>query len=800
VLTQSELEVNLVKQLILAEFENGLSDKCIIKSKSFMTRNAFHFFASLLNKEKIEAKVIGTSTFLDHGDNCISLIIDKSSLRACKSVDPFIQELRIAAGIPTLPSSSRTLNQIPVSNNNNILPQTSLPELDEKWQELLINLIGCVKRTHDGKVIGIDSNKRRKVIQNILEGTPNASRFPNYIKKNNAGNIVITTNYATTSTTIKESEKQHLLNYPNNIARLIGNMHLVQNVRYDLNNKLVGRTLYGGLAAKNDSCIHAAIKNSAEKISKSVIGNNPVEVINNQNQTIQRFKTYTESKIQPLATSIHDVSYLINSFLPRRQFLNSIRDAGKIDEATFLFFQQILDNDQNGLLGFLLHEPASLKLAVSNTYQLNLNENETHEIFENVTDKTASEIGKLKYQIEFRPLLSCLYPQDYLYAHEFYCGLLPRIKQQVNHNREFFKEILKIATTNIISRILDNIAEGHLPKEIYGLNEYEAADVWKDLVEINIVKFMRWYPGFQWDTVQEVFGLDYNFVVGLSQDLQAIWTNERDNIAAFIASVIQSDNVPVDYRSDLIVGLPADLTAYTSSSQTSTNTQTNNVLYEDMDAQETANRQQRLEQAKIEAINNLIESSMTLETFVSPILAVDGFIYDKEFYEKLGTKPSPMTRENLENKPIFEFNLLDELITAHTENDKPKQTQALFKLCKDMFTDALMRDPVIVIFESNDNHSYIPKIMDRTTFNQLPPKYKVHTHRDFSELREVIRLMDNELKSTIPLPDWNRLDSNYPMPTVQSVKPENTAPARQYISPNQSSNSQTSTWSMGLRR
>jgi hypothetical protein len=124
----SKFEVNQVKQLILAEFKNGLSGKCIIKSKSFMLRNAFDSYASLLNKEKIEAKVIGPNTFLDHGDNCISLIINKSCLRACKSVDPFIQDLRTAAGIPTLPSSSRTLNQITVGN---ILPQTSLPELDE---------------------------------------------------------------------------------------------------------------------------------------------------------------------------------------------------------------------------------------------------------------------------------------------------------------------------------------------------------------------------------------------------------------------------------------------------------------------------------------------------------------------------------------------------------------------------------------------------------------------------------------------------------------------------------------------
>jgi hypothetical protein len=116
-----------LKQLILAEFKKELSDKCTINvpCRSFEESEAIFSLVSLLNNEQIEVNEITISNFFFP---TTILTINKSSLRACKSVDPFIQDLRTAAGIPTLPSSSRTLNQITVGN---ILPQTSLPELDE---------------------------------------------------------------------------------------------------------------------------------------------------------------------------------------------------------------------------------------------------------------------------------------------------------------------------------------------------------------------------------------------------------------------------------------------------------------------------------------------------------------------------------------------------------------------------------------------------------------------------------------------------------------------------------------------
>jgi hypothetical protein len=755
---------------IIAKFRDQIIDEffrqsgqCKIEA-SIETEQEFNTLASFLNKQGLKARVEKSGSYFAKKS---TLIIEKNSVKDCRSIHTFIEELRIVSGLPTLaPSSiSATASQASTSvsnnNNNNNLAQTSSANVDEQWQELLINLIRCVKRNNSGEVIGIDSNKRREILQKSLIETAEGFRFPNYIKKAGAGNIVITTKHAVASPTIKEDELTRLQNFPENIRNQIDNMHLAQCIRYDKNGNLIGRSLYGGLASANNTRYEAAVNNSAEKISKSAFGDSPAEITENQAQTIQRMGSYVASNAQALAYSIHDVSYLINSFLPKPQFLNDMMDAGKIDESTFLFYQQIFNNDQNKSLAFLQRDPNSLKLATSNTYYLNLDSTGTQEIFGRVADHVISDPFKdIKYQLEFRPLLSSLYPQDYFYAHEFYCGILPIIKRQLNEENAF-KEALKIATINIINRILDNIEKGQFPKEISGLDPYEAADIWKDLTEINIIKFMRRYPGLQWDTLQEVLGLNYTSVSELTQELQTLWANERENIVRSIESAMRNNDIAINYRNDLIVGQPPDLTVYTTSAQTNINNP-----QASSDTQENTN-QQRLEQAKLDALGQLIESNITFEHYNQPVLAVDGYVYDKATYENLEPKRSAYTRESFQNKPIFEFKSLTELITAHTENDQPKKMQALLKLCKDMITDKIMSDPVIVIFQSNDNnHPYFPKIMDRSTFEQLPYEFIVHTHRDFGELREVIQLMDKELKST-PSYDWNRLNPNYqPMPSV----------------------------------
>jgi hypothetical protein len=171
------------ENVIIAKFKDQIIDEFLRSSgpqlkieASIKTEHEFNILASFLNKQGLKARVEKSGSLFAKKS---ILITDKDSLRDCQSIHAFIEELRLVAGIPTrAPSISAPAPQASTSvsnKNNNNLAQTSSANSDEKWQELLINLIRCVKRNNSGEIIGIDSNKRRE--DPAKKSSRNCSRF-----------------------------------------------------------------------------------------------------------------------------------------------------------------------------------------------------------------------------------------------------------------------------------------------------------------------------------------------------------------------------------------------------------------------------------------------------------------------------------------------------------------------------------------------------------------------------------------------------------------------------------------------
>ncbi|MGB6976256.1 MAG: hypothetical protein WBE18_02205 [Gammaproteobacteria bacterium] len=601
---------------------------------------------------------------------------------------------------------------------------------EKQWREFLISLLKCVKVNTQGEIIGIDTEKRRELIRlTALVDTGDGVRFSDYIKKRNAGNVVILTSNAHTSQTVQQDELQLQQNHQSEVREQIGQIKIAQSIRYKKNDKLSGRGLYGGLAGPDNSRLEAAINNAGEKLALSTLD------ANRANEIIEKFQTFAEEgALEILAYSVSDVSYIINSFLPTKDFLSSMKAAGEMDEKTFHYYRSLLDNDEDHSLDSLLNSSDTLKLATSDTHLLNLEAQafNSQEILTRLTDKKVSEPYKnVKYRLEFRPLLCCLYPQDYFYPHEFFCGILPTLQRQLNRNLNLTKTCLSDATRNIVARIKQDITKAHLPSQVYGLQPEEMFEVWKDLTEIHFSKFMRRYPGLK---LQAVLRLTGDTLRQIEQELQTIWRNERDNVIMLITTLM--DNPDISYHEDLIVGTPPTLT-----------------------------NKELVEQCKRTAISKLMESTILLKPYNAPLIAIDARIYNQEEYDRLPSpKISAFNREKLSDKPLFEYRAFAEFIDAYTKNT-PDKMNKLLTLSKDMLTGQIMSNPVIAVIKyGNGGHdeTYKAIVCDKSTLESLPLPYSVHCRQEFTELGDVIKLEKSTLGSlhagtSSATPKWERL-------------------------------------------
>jgi hypothetical protein len=631
---------------------------------------------------------------------------------------PLSTPQRSSTPVYTAPSSSK--------------PPQQTVEKDPKeseWRKFLVSMLRCLKKDRSGNITGIDTENRRELIRQTLMANEELFRFPDYMKKSNAGNIVITTKHLNTSSqSVGEEELKRAQGHTETVKNLIDNVKVVQSIRYDNDGNLNGRGLYGGLAGSGMNRYDVAVVNTGEKLALATT--KPID----KSQMVDKVRLYAAGNLKQIAYSIHDVGYLINSFLPKREFLESLNNSREIDEETYAYYKQLLDNANNSL-NHLLHDPDSLKLATSNTYLLDLDINSSKNLLDNLTDTKVSDPYKfVKYQLEYRPLLSCLYPQDYLYRHEFYCGIMPTLRCSLYNNFELTITCLKQATGNIIARIKQDIEKGVLPNQIQGLQANEAFEIWKSLTEINFQKFVRQYPGIHWDSITNILQMDFASFMTIDPQLQDIWGSQRDEIIRLIANRLENQNT--DYRSDLISGTPTGHHKFTK----------NSAEY---------NNQEQVKVLKQQAISNLFESPIAYERYTAPLIAFDCYIYDQSEYVDINASNglSPFTRASFLDKPSFPYKALAEFIAAYTTGAGNKKMAKLLALSKDTITGAIMSNPVIAMIEDSRTTpaSYQALVCDQSTLNTLPDDLKISSRRDFSELRDVIQWERPELERLLSL-------------------------------------------------
>lgn len=433
------------------------------------------------------------------------------------------------------------------------LPSSSTSSFDSRvpdesasrnaWRGFIVAMLGFLKRNSTGRIVGIDSTKRTRHLTDVLR--QNNFRFPEYFQKANAGNMVLTTESKTfaVSKTVDAAILKQNDGYSSTVRSRMGECRVVQNIRYDGQGRLLGRTLYGGMAidSSNDNRLDAAILNVATKLAlaqEERLGVDKKEELRGKFVEMR-----TNHKVHTLSYSMHDVGFITNKFLPRQTLIDNLsREEMGNDEHTYY----------SGLSGeshlqYALRDAESLKLAVSNTYLVELDEKDSTTVLGGLKDDAApKEYKGQKYQLEYRPLLSCLYPQDYYYEHEFYVGILPASLQRLvptsreNLNEEEIKlvrECLQQATKNIILRMKQDIQKKQLPNIPgldVGLSAEEIFSLWKKSIEISFTGFVRQYPGIHWDSLQAVLRMDQTDLFSLDQDLQLIWGAEQANIQSLI--------------------------------------------------------------------------------------------------------------------------------------------------------------------------------------------------------------------------------------------------------------------------
>jgi hypothetical protein len=661
------------------------------------------------------------------------------------------------APLPTSPQGSSTSPVYTAPSSSKPPQQTA--EKDQKeseWRKFLVSMLRCLKKDHSDKITGIDTENRRELIKRALMANEELFRFPDYMKKSDAGNMVITTKHLNTnSQSVGEEELKRAQSHAETVKSLTDNVKVVQSIRYDNDGNLNGRGLYGGLAGSGvGSRYDAAVVNTGEKLALATAI--PID----KSRMVDKVRAFSAGNLKQVAYSIHDVGYLINSFLPKREFLESLNNSREIDEETYAYYKQLLDNANNSL-NHLLHDPGSLKLATSNTYLLDLDIYSSKMLLDNLTDTRLSDPYKfVKYQLEYRPLLSCLYPQDYLYRHEFYCGIMPTLRCNLSNDFNLTIGCLKQATKNIIARIKQDIEKGVFPNQIQGLQANEAFEIWKGLTEINFQKFVRQYPGIHWDSITEILQMGFASFMTIDPELQAIWGTQRDEIISLIANRLEDQNT--EYRSDLISGTPTGHNKFTKTSAEDTN-------------------QEQVKVLKQQAISNLFQSPIVYEPYMTPLIAFDCYIYDQSEYDGILNINglSPFTRAPFSHKPTFPYKALAEFVEAYT-TDAGNKMAKLLALSKDTITGDIMSNPVIVMIEDSRKIpvSYQALVCDQLTLNTLPVYLKICSRRDFSELGEVIRWERLELERLLSLnpttttnivTSWETL---VPEPSIPSLPPE----------------------------
>jgi predicted RNA-binding protein YlxR (DUF448 family) len=607
------------------------------------------------------------------------------------------------------------------------LPDHAFDQNHVAWRAFLIQLLQCVRKNADGHVIGIDTEKRRGIILEMLRN--NAMRFPAYMQTKDAGNIVISIDddKRDPSEHVPKADIQRLKAYgpkpgepkPDRdllrIQECLGSMKILQNVQYDSNNKLIGRGLYGGLSREKEK--------EKEKVNRTDVAFDSLQYklakALPQKLSAQHVSTLRKNT-KLLSYSSHDIYYLVNSFLPTEAFLKDIGPEF-LDENVRAFYQNKPDQRSK-------HDPKSLSLAVSNTYHLPLTGEQFDEM--SVNDRQSFDINGIGYKAEVRPLLACLYPQDYKYRHEFYVGILPLLSEKLHHDVSLLQRTLVVATDSIIDRMLTDIENKNLPEELTGLEAPNAAYFWKSSIEINFATFMKQYPGMGWETILGMMKLDGYELSNLDVELENVWRRRMPEILGKLEM------------------LKAQAQA-----------QAHGELREDKEAEEERTAA-ILEKQQREAITALISDEISFGEFNGmPLIAFDTHVYEKASYDKSMTLSpnSPYTREDLSQYPLFEFKPLHDLVNAY-QSDRPISDEflkSLATLSRDMINGEMMTSPKIAIVEikydpDDPKKHYRLMICDEKTLRQNPPPeggvIRILAQRDFSELGDVIRLMRRSIE------------------------------------------------------
>lgn len=657
------------------------------------------------------------------------------------------------------------------SSSNVSSKKSAVAQIDPEaqWSKFVVELLKCVTRDSEGNITGVNSDARRKVIESYLEYTSSGPRFPKFMKDhaNNAGTVVITTDK---NMSLQGAVKQNIPSgYNQDVLSAIGSMNVVQTVRTDMEGNEVGRGLYGGLAGNGESRDQAVASNLVKKLSPSLDQEGK--------ETISLMGTRLAST-DPQAYSSYDVRYLTDSFLPNAELVARLKtgEFAEIlgDDAKELidFYEGVTSSSKARTMKYLMNDEKSLKLAVSNTYNLQLDDIESQSLIislgtngselSNTGKGKKTELTPVSFQPEVKPLLSCLYPQDYFYKHEFYNGILPVLTKQLANDPDLIKSALDSATKAIIERMNSDIAAGKIPSQIKGLDATTAIKVWRAQAEISFSGFMAQYPGTHWDSVCGALGLDKSDILHIDEELKTVWAKAEKGLSESLANKLRTE--ACTYDSKILAGLPIDLTSQVQSTEQNVGaasmTRAASSRTVGGDAQ-TLQAQRLANEAKIKALRELVSDGVTQDKYTDPVFAIDGFFHERDSYKEYfvqrdgyAMRPgtSPYTREEISRTEYFSLppftNLVRTLSDANISQTTPEIIKAIAELNRDMVTGQQMTDPTIVILQKGRN--YFPAIVDKTTINKdrellTGNGYTIKKEKEFDSLKSVTDLMQDEV-------------------------------------------------------
>lgn len=636
----------------------------------------------------------------------------------------------------------------------NFFPAQKQSQDEAGWEDLIQRLLGCVQRDRHGKIIGIDANARRNVIQDALVEDENKCKiYPDYIVKKDAGNLVITTDLDAMgcSMTVNWGLVTKLEHYEYDPdLKILMETGVIQNVRYDLNGNMIGRSLFGGFAPiENNDRKHAAITNTVTKLTLMTEDREPE---NRKPDPVakQMFIDIANNGAIEIANNVLDIPYL-TKFLPTDAYIKQLAREKKLDPEVVQFYSELLHSPNANDLRHMMHDPSTLKLAISNTYHLALDRTQSLTVKQKLDDTTQTKVGYLLYQTETNALLASLYPQDWVYVHEFYIGLLSVVSTLLEHNPERLERALIAATTNIIDRLLESIIQGTaLNGTLSELPPHVAYEYLKAQTEINLMRFMTDYPGIDQVMMSRVLGVAPARLYNLNESLQNTWRIRQDDILNAIIMHSSTAHQKTDFSAH-------------EKSTGSTPALTSSVNTGSALPPPSANTQ--IERAqKEQAMAALFEDVVYFIPYSGKVLiAHDGHLYSEFTYNKMKKNDvviSMYTDENLNQHALFDYVALHDLIALYenTPNDPTTQINVLKQLglvCCDMRTGNMMISPMIILLETTGPEKYKPLICDVSTYEQIlrEKKEKVLYHCDFSLLKNVIDLMRTEIEANI--------DNNY---------------------------------------